>query len=302
MSTVAAALCGTMVVSALDATNVKVTLLPITSLKVQPIEGGYAPISLVGKGDKAKTSSVSWSVINIPVKIEAKVKAKEVKDKEPDFVPAVTFKAHVLLESEEAKSRKVLVSKELTYNDIPVGRMQNAIGTEMYVSLLLSPRNVVKLHKDGRVKVQAVALEANFEGRDVMNKSDKTPNDYVMEKTLDARGKWWETKKYTDEGVVLNAVNETPFGPFMDPKAPRVTTKVDGSSAPATTSRIPMVPTADETTETPADTPTTDTGDTTTDSTATDDTTTPTDDSADEDSKSSRKSSSRKTRRSSRRR
>lgn len=297
MSTVAAALCGTMVVSALDATNVKVSLPSISSLKAQPIEGGYDTVSLLGKGDKAKTTSVHWSVINIPVEVKAKAKTSD-----PDFVPAITFKAHVLLESDTAKSGKVLVSKELTYNDIPVGKVQGGVGTDMHVSLLVSPRNAVKLDKSGKpAKVLAVAMEASFEGRDVMTKSDKTPNNYVLDKTLDANGKWWETKKITNGGVELFAVNETPYGPFMHPTAPRVTTKTGGSSASATTSS--PVATADETSDTATDTPTTETTDTptTTDSTATD--TTTTDETAVEDSKSSKsRKSSSKNRRSSRRR
>ncbi len=307
LTTIAAVFCGALTVSALDAKSVKVALPKgLTKLEVEPVSApGGATISLAGKKDKAKTTKLQWQVINVPVEVELKTDSKN-KDEEPDFVPAITFTVHLLMEAKmpDIKGKKVLLSKKLTYNDIPVGSIQGGTGTEMFVSLLLSPRNVSKLTEDksGRLgKVLAVAVEAeDSNGRNCLNSGK--PRDVVFDATLNANGKWWETKKFTSAGVELMAVNETPFAYWMSPTAPRVTTTPAAATGTTTTTPSTFTPTLPgeegaETTPageatTPADAPAVEEGTSGADTPA----------AAEEDTKSGNKrktrSSSRKTRKS----
>ena len=240
LTTIAAVFCGALTVSALDAKSVKVALPKgLTKLEVEPVSApGGSTISLAGKKDKAKTTKLQWQVINVPVEVELKTDSKN-KGEEPDFVPAITFTVHLLMEAKmpDIKGKKVLLSKKLTYNDIPVGSIQGGTGTEMFVSVLLSPRNVSKLTEDksGRLgKVLAVAVEAeDSNGRNCLNSGK--PRDVVFDATLNANGKWWETKKFTSGGVELMAVNETPFAYWMSPTAPRVTTTPAAGGSTTTT-------------------------------------------------------------------
>ena len=258
LTTIAAVFCGALTVSALDAKSVKVALPKgLTKLDVEPVSApGGATISLAGKKDKAKTTKLQWQVINVPVEVELK-KSSDTKAEEPDFVPAITFTVYLLMEAKmpDIKGKKVLLSKKLTYNDIPVGSIQGGTGTEMFVSLLLSPRNVSKLTEDksGRLgKVLAVAVEAeDSNGRNCLNSGK--PRDVVFDATLNANGKWWETKKFTSAGVELMAVNETPFAYWMSPTAPRVTTTPAAATGTTTPSTFtPTLPGEEGTETTPA--------------------------------------------------
>lgn len=278
LSTVAAVFCGALSVSALDASKVVVSLPSgLSKLDVEPI---YAPggstMSLVGKKDKSKGTKLSWQVINVPVE----VRTEKVKDKAPDFVPAITFTVHVLMEAKVpgVKGNKALLSKTLTYRDIPVDSLQGGVGTDMFVSVLLSPRSVSKLTTDkaGRLgKVLAVAVEAaDHTGANCFSSSSKDSNYVICDATLDVNGKWWTTKKVGNAGVELLAVNETPFAYWMSPTSPHVTTEAAAVSAPTGPSTYtPTLPEDDATETSPTGgtaTPTaTDTAEDGADSTAT---------------------------------
>ncbi len=254
LSTVAAVFCGALSVSALDAAKVEVSLgKGLTRLDIEPISApGGATISLAGKKDKSKSTKLSWQVINVPVD----VRAGKLKAGEPDFVPAITFTVHVLMEAKVpgVKGSKALLSKTLTYHDIPVGSVQGGVGTDMCVSVLLSPRSVSKLtvDKTGRLgKVLAVAVEAaDHTGANCFSSSSKESNNVVFDATLGVNGKWWATKKVGDAGAELLAVNETPFAYWMPPTSPRVTTEAAVGTAPTGPSTYTPTLPEDEATET----------------------------------------------------
>lgn len=217
LSMFAVAVCGAMTASAVDATSAEVTLGATkgATLKVEKLG---TPPSYAFPGEGMKTQPiVGWQVVNIPVKIEAKSK----KDN-PNFIPSLKVKAHLLFECDTTKEKMELLSKEIQYSDIPVtaGGSDESSRCEMCVGVFISPSSAVKLQKKGKGdlkgKLLGVAIEAIPTDK-VKARMNPDEDCFVVfdNKTKNKLpSKWW-TRKVNSSGAVVNSVNETPYAPFI---------------------------------------------------------------------------------------
>lgn len=251
-SLIAAAVCGTMTASAVDASAVKVTL--ITKGGATKVEKLAPPQSMsFGSAGMSAQPVVGWQVVNIPVKVEGKAKG----DKNAQFVPSLTFKAHLLIDSDGNDGKPVKLSKEITYVDIPLSGGGEAAKNEMSIGVFIPPSSAVRINEKGKGdlkgKLIGVAVEAEFNGKPCMKTGE--PRFIIFDNNAKKKlaDEWW-TKNMGDAGAVLCSINETPYAAWA------------GNAYP----QIALVPTsASETTPLPAYTPTT-TDTTGTDTTATD--------------------------------
>lgn len=253
LSIFAAALCGSMTASATDAAKVKVTLQTKGALKIerlaQPQTGPFP-----GEGMSTQPV-VGWQLVNIPVKIEAMGK----NDKPAYFVNALTFKAHLLIAGETKDSKPVMVSKDITYVDIPVSGNDPA-KTEMSVGLFIPPSSAVRINEKGKGdlkgKLLGVALEAEFNGKACMKPTDHVFDNSIKKKLAD---EWW-SKSMNDGGAVVCSIDETPYAAYAGNFYPAVAPSTSTGSTPAvvpstTTTTTPETPTpvVEETTTTEPD-------------------------------------------------
>ncbi len=272
----AAAVCGSMTASAVDASAVKVTLnVKGGATKVEKI----APPQGMSFGTAAMSaqSVVGWQLVNVPVKVEAKAKG----DEAAQFVPSLKFTAHLLFESDNNDGKPVKVSKEITYIDIPVSGGGDAAKNEMSVGLFIPPSSATRINVKGKGdlkgKLLGVALEAEFNGKPCMKTGE--PRFVIFDNTAKKKlsDEWW-TKNMGETGAVLCSINETPYAAWAGTAYPQVAPSTEASSAPVTT------------TPSTTATDTTDTGSTDTESpTATDTTATDTEATEEEDSSKSKK-------------
>lgn len=271
-SIIAAAVCGTMTASAVDASAVKVTLMAKGSAtkieKLAPPQG-----MSFGSASMSAQPIVSWQVVNIPVKVEGKAKG----DKSAQFASSITFTAHLLIESDNNDGKPVLLSKEITYVDIPLSGGGEAAKNEINIGVFIPPSSAVRINEKGKGdlkgKLLGVAVEAEFNGKPCMKTGE--PRFVVFDNNTKKKlsDEWW-TKSMGDAGAVLCNINETPYAAWAGNAYPQIATVPTSASE---TSPVPAYPT----------TPSSDTTDTGTDTTATD--TTATDTEATEEDSGSRK-------------
>lgn len=239
-SLIAAAVCGTMTASAVDATAVKVTL--VTKGGATKIEKLAPPQSMsLGSASMSAQPVVGWQVVNIPVKVEGKAKG----GKSAQFVPSITFTAHLLIESDGNDGKPVKLSKEITYVDIPLSGGGEAAKNEMNIGVFIPPSSAVRINEKGKGdlkgKLIGVAVEAEFNGKSCMSTGE--PPFVVFDNNAKKKlsDGWW-TKNMGDAGAVLCNINETPYAAWA------------GNAYP----QIALAPTsASDTTPLPAYTPTT---------------------------------------------
>lgn len=230
LSLVAALAIGSFASPALDATAIKVALGDTNKIELFKLDSlPSVPMSSYAK--KMDAPSGEWYVVNIPLRI----KARAGKEKEPDFVPAVTVHAYVAFESydpESGKPKLVMLNKEVTYTDIPVDKKDgmDKVGKPM-IGVFISPSSAKKLNEIGRVgdllkgKLKAVAIEATFNGKNCLDVSDgKAVTSYVIDNKYKTKfsGKWWKSAKAGTAGARLLSVAETPYAPFVGSNYPSV--------------------------------------------------------------------------------
>lgn len=270
----AGALCASMTASAADAKAVRVTLKAkgnSTKIEKLPMPQGVA---FPGAGMSAQPV-VPWQVVNIPVEIEAPTKAAQ-------FVPQLTFTAHLLIESDSNDDKPVLISKEITYVDIPLSPGGEGATTTMSVGIFIPPSSATRINTKGKGdlkgKLLGVAIEATFNDKQCMKTGESRSAifDNTIKKKLSTE--WWK-KNMGDAGAVACSIDETPYAAWAGSFYPAVLpAKNSGSNTGVTTT-----PT---TTETPESTPTEPPADTT-ETTPTD--SADSDDTATEDSGSNKK-------------
>ena len=242
-----------MTASAVDATAVKVTLQAKgTSTKIEKMG---APQTGTFPGSGLSTQPVvNWQVVNIPVKIEAKAKG----DKSPNFVNAITFTAHLLIEGEGKDAKPVKLSKKITYVDIPVSGGDIA-KTEMSVGVFIPPSSAVRINEKGRGdlkgKLLGVAIEAEFDGKQCMKSGE--PRHAIFDNTTKKKlsEEWW-TKSWADTGAVACSIDETPYAAYAGTFYPAIAKSSSTEEGPAVT---PSTTTDTTTTDTPSTDTTTDT-------------------------------------------
>ncbi len=212
-----AAACGALSASALDASNARIWL----DEKIQP---DFATIGSGISSDKYSSAPAfarSWQYVSIPLHVEGVAKG----DSQPHFIPELTVRISLAVSTVDSKGKVTdspeLLTKEITYVDIPLakGKKANVGEGVVNVGVFVSPSNAFKLSaKDGSLakKLIAVAVEGTFSGSSC-NRIKEKANDgvatAVVVNTKEGRGLadgWW-SKKGGNSGAELVAISETPF-------------------------------------------------------------------------------------------
>lgn len=254
----AAVACGSMTVSAVDATSVKVTLQTkggATKIeKLGPPSGSMA----FGEAKMSAQPVVGWQLVNIPVKVEGKVKG----DKSAQFASSIKFTAHLLIDSDSNGGKPVKLSKEITYVDIPLSGGGDTAKNEMYVGVFIPPSSAVRINEKGKGdlkgKLLGVAMEAEFNGKQCMMNGE--PRHVIYDNNIKKKltDEWW-TKSMGDGGAVLYSIDQTPYAAFAGNAYPQIAPT--GATGMPTTTPVSTIPsTADEepaATEPPTDAETT---------------------------------------------
>lgn len=272
----AAAVCGSMTASAVDANAVKVTLnVKGGATKVEKLAPPQG-MSFAGASMSAQPV-VNWQLVNIPVKVEAKAKG----DEPAQFVPAIKFTAHLLFESDNNDGKPVKLSKEITYVDIPVSGGGEAAKNEISLGVFIPPSSATRINVKGKGdlkgKLMGIALEAEFNNKQCMKTGE--PRFVIFDNNAKKKltDEWW-TKNMGETGAVACSIDQTPYAAWAGTAYPQIAPATED----AATSPVPAFPTPS--------TDTTDTGSTDTDTpAATDTTATDTEATEEEDSGKSKK-------------
>ncbi len=212
-----AAACGALSASALDASNARIWL----DEKIQP---DFTPIGSGIASEKYGTAPAyarSWQYLSIPVHVEGVAKG----DSQPHFIPELKVRVSLVVATTDAKGKATdspeLLTKEITYVDIPLAKAKKANMGEgiINVGVFVSPSNAFRLsEKDGSLskKLIAVAVEGTFEGSSC-NRLKEKANDgvttAVVVNTREGKGLadgWWK-KKGNEGAATLATISETPF-------------------------------------------------------------------------------------------
>ncbi len=211
-----AAACGALSASALDASNARIWL----DEKIQPEFANIGSGISSEKFGSAPAYARGWQYLSIPVHVEGVAKG----DSQPHYIPELKVRISLAIATMDEKGKVTdspeLLSKEITYVDIPLskGKKPNMGEGVVNVGVFVSPANAFKLSaKDGGLtkKLIAVAVEGTFEGSSC-NRVKEKPNDsvatgVVIDKKVgrNLAAGWW-TKKGA-ASAALSAISETPF-------------------------------------------------------------------------------------------
>lgn len=247
----AGAMCAAMTASATDATAVRVSFNgKPSSVKIEKMPAPQTG-SFPGVGMSAQPI-VPWQIVNIPVEIEAKAGGDTAH-----FVSELTFKAHLLV---EIPNGRAVLTKEITYVDIPLSGNGETTKTEMSVGVFIPPSTAVRLNEKGKGdlkgKLVGIALETTFNGK------DKEPISEIFDNSVkkSLTGAWWS--KYKDTGkYVACSIDETPYAAWAGTFYPAVRPAAAAGSSAPTGSYTPSTTPESTDTETPSttDTPAADT-------------------------------------------
>lgn len=284
-SLLVAALCSLPVVSAQSAESVRVSLkkglsagdMEVTRVMPPGTTGAFYNAKDVKtlKGEH----SYAWHVVRIPLQVAARAGSDK-----PTFVDELEVKVHVVMMGGKGADKPLLLTKDITYVDIPLDPAANDDGTVVNVGVFLSPADAMRIcGPDVKVpelakRLGAVAVTAKFKGS-ACNNTSANPGLVVARDLKDKlTGSWWKKEDAENAGVALKSIAETPFAPYYSPVFPATrpmygepfspaaagisalgtTTIPGGSSAGVDTSSTSV----DSTTETSADTSTETTEDT----------------------------------------
>ncbi len=212
-----AAACGALSASALDASNARIWL----EEKIQPdfatIGGGIAS----EKYGTTPAYARSWQYLSIPLHVEGVAKG----DSQPHYIPELKVRISLAVSTVDSKGKVTdspeLLSKEITYVDIPLakGKKPNMGEGVVNVGVFISPSNAFKLsEKDGSLskRLIAVAVEGTFRDSScnrVKEKANDNVTTAVVVNTKDGKNLadgWWK-KKGGSSDAKLSAISETPF-------------------------------------------------------------------------------------------
>ena len=238
----AGAVCAAMTASATDATSVRVTLnAKGNSTKIEKL-GMPQSFGFPGQGLSAQPIA-PWQVVNIPVLVEASAKGEPAH-----FVSQLTFKAHLLIDCGE---KRVVLSKEITYIDIPVSGNGDIAKTEMSVGVFIPPSTAIRLNKKGKGdlkgKLVGVAIETEFNG--IRKKAEDAVFDNAIKKNL--KSEWWNRDK--ENNFTVCSIDETPYAAYAGTFYPAVR-QIDRDATSPITPSSPSSTTGDDSTTEGSDT------------------------------------------------
>ncbi len=249
-----AAACGALSASALDATNARIWL----DDKIQPDFASIGSGIASEKYGTAPTYARNWQYVSIPVHVEGVSK----EDRHPHFIPELTVRVSLVVSTSDAKGKTKdspeLLSKEITYVDIPLvkGKKGNVGEGVVNVGVFVSPSGAFNLaEKDGNLtkKLIAVAVEGTFKGSSC-NRVKEKANDgvatAVVVNTKEGRGLsegWWNKSGGGNSGSSLVSIAETPFAhEYARLGFPAIKSLYGGAAAPAPVAPAAVAPTPGE--------------------------------------------------------
>lgn len=268
ISLLVAALCSLPVVSAQSAESVRVSLkkglnagdMEVTRVVPPGVTGAFynsKDVKLL-KGE----SAYAWHMVRIPLQVAARAGADK-----PTFVDELEVKVHVVMLGGKAADKPLLLTRDLTYVDIPLDPAANDDGTVVNVGVFLSPTDAMRICGAGvknpelAKRLGAVAVTAKFKGA-ACNNTSANPGLIVSRDLKDKlTGSWWKKEGADTAGVTLKGIAETPFAPYFSPVFPATRPMYGESFSPAAagisaigTSTMPSSPTATMDTSTVTDT------------------------------------------------
>lgn len=284
-SLLVAALCSLPVVSAQSAESVRVSLkkglsagdMEVTRVMPPGTTGAFYNSKDVKplKGEHM----YAWHVVRIPLQVAARAGSDK-----PMFVDELEVKVHVVMMGGKGADKPLLLTKDITYVDIPLEPAANDDGTVVNVGVFLSPTDAMRIcgpdvkSPELTKRLGAVAVTARFKGS-ACNNTSANPGLVIARDLKDKlTGSWWKKEDADNAGVTLKSIAETPFAPYYSPVFPATrpmygepfSPAAAGISALGTTTMPGVSPTGmdtssasvDSTTDTSADTPTETTEDT----------------------------------------
>lgn len=235
-----AALCGLPVVSAQGAESVRVSLkkglsandVEITRVMPPGTSGNFynaKDVKLL-KGDNA----YAWHMVRIPLQVAARADSNK-----PGFVDELDVKVHVVVLGGKGADKPLLLTRELTYVDIPLDPAANDDGTVVNVGVFLSPVDAIRIcgpevkNPDMAKRLGAVAVTAKFKGS-ACNNTSANPGLVIARDLRDKlTGSWWKKQDADTAGVTLKSIAETPFAPYYSPVFPATNPMYGTAFSPA---------------------------------------------------------------------
>lgn len=276
-SLLVAALCSLPVVSAQSAESVRVSLkkglnagdMEVTRVMPPGATGAFYNSKDVKmlKGEHV----YAWHLVRIPLQVAARAGSDK-----PMFVDELDVKVHVVMMGGKGADKPLLLTKDITYVDIPLDSSANDDGTVVNVGVFLSPTDAMRIcgpdvkNPELAKRLGAVAVTARFKGA-ACNNTSANPGLVIARDLKDKlTGSWWKKEDADNAGVVLKSIAETPFAPYYSPVFPATRPMYGAEFSPAAagisamgTTTIPGVPatgtdasSVDTTTDTSVDTPT----------------------------------------------
>lgn len=287
-SLLVAALCGLPVVSAQSAESVRVSLkkgLNASDMEIARVTPPGATGSFYNSKDvklMKNDAAYAWHLVRIPLQVAARGGSGK-----PQFVDELDVKVHVVVMGGKGADKPLMLTKDITYVDIPLDPQANDDGTVVNVGVFLSPTDAMRIcgpdvkNPELAKRLGAVAVTAKFKGS-ACNNTSANPGLVVSRDLKDKlTGSWWKKENADTAGATLKSIAETPFAPYYSPVFPATRPMYGEEFSPAAagisalgTSTIPggSATSSDTTdtsasTDTTADAPTSETDDSTSSST-----------------------------------
>ncbi len=239
-SLLVAALCSLPVVSGQSAESVRVSLkkglsagdMEVTRVMPPGATGAFynsKDVKLL-KGENA----YAWHLVRVPLQVAARGGSDK-----PTLVDELEVKVHVVMLGGKGADKPLLLTKELTYVDIPLDPTANDDGTVVNVGVFLSPADSVRIcgpevkNPDIVKRLGAVAVTAKFKGS-ACNNTSANPGLVVSRDLKDKlTGSWWKKEDADTAGVTLKSIAETPFAPYYSPVFPATRPMYGSEFSPA---------------------------------------------------------------------
>lgn len=226
-SLLVAALCSLPVVSAQSAESVRVSLkkgLSVGDMEVTRVMPPGATGAFYNSKDVKLLkgeNTYAWHMVRIPLQVAARAGAEK-----PTFVDELEVKVHVVMLGGKGADKPLLLTRELTYVDIPLDSTANDDGTVVNVGVFLSPADAIRIcgpevkNPEITKRLGAVAVTAKFKGS-ACNNTSASPGLVVSRDLKDKlTGSWWKKEDADNAGVTLKSIAETPFAPYYSPVFP----------------------------------------------------------------------------------
>lgn len=265
-SLVAAALCCLPVVSAQCADTIKVSLRKglssgdVEATRVMPpASSGDFYQSKDARGVK-DDSAYAWYMVRIPLQVAAKGETSG-----PLYVEEMKVTLHIVMMGGKNADRPFLLSREITYVDVPLNPRGGDDGTPVNVAAFLSPLDAARIcgpevsTPDLSKRLGAVAVTAKFRGSSCNSTSSSPALVVARELKSKLTGAWWKSEKVSNGGATLKSIAETPFAAYYSPLFPPTSPMYGaGAAAPSSSPSDTMPSTITPTPETDTTAPATD--------------------------------------------